>query len=708
MRRSVTDRPLSDHGRTIPVPNRLANESSPYLQQHKDNPVDWYPWGDEALAKARAEDKPIFLSIGYSSCHWCHVMEHESFENGATAELLNREFVSIKVDREERPDIDSIYMTAVQALTGHGGWPLSVFLTPDLMPFYGGTYWPPEERQGMPAFENVLKAVSGAYREKRDEVEHNAEQVKRLLTATSTGAPKVGVLDRTILDEAMAALSRQFDRRHGGFGSAPKFPQPALLEFVARRHAASISDQTATILETTLDNMASGGMYDQIGGGFHRYAVDATWTVPHFEKMLYDNAQLARVYVDAFRLQGNARYADVARDVLAWVQREMTGPDGEFYSTLDADTEGEEGLFYVWTPAEVAEAVGEADADLARAIYDITDEGNFEGRSIPVRTGTIEQIATVAGRSQDEVANKLPEIRERMHAWREQRTRPGRDEKVLASWNGMMFRAFAEAAWPLNESSFLESARRNATFIRDRMMNGEGLSHVYQNGKARVPGFLEDYANVIDGLIALYQADFDPAWIEIAVDLAKRMLERFASEDAGLLFDSASDHEPLVNRARDIQDGATPAGNTVAAEALIRLSRLTGNRDFARRGTAILAHLVRPMAEQPLGFGRALVALDTYLGTPKEVVIAGDPGDEMVGSFVRAAYARYEPHMLVGVAKPKARAAKLLPFLAERPMRNGKIAAYVCEHYSCLPPVTDPSDLSMLIERGSGVSWGEV
>ncbi|CAN5637744.1 thioredoxin domain-containing protein [soil metagenome] len=690
------------------MPNRLSTEASPYLQQHKDNPVDWHPWGGEALTKALDEDKPIFLSIGYSSCHWCHVMEHESFEDQATADLLNEHFISIKVDREERPDIDSLYMTAVQALTGHGGWPLSAFLTPSLVPFYGGTYWPSEERTGMPAFKNVLVAVADAYRDKREEVEHNAGQVRKLLTATSSGAPKSGVLSKQILDEGFAALAGQFDNQNGGFGSAPKFPQASLLEFLARRHSGSEQPATARMLRVTLDHMAQGGMYDQIGGGFHRYSVDATWLVPHFEKMLYDNAQLARVYLDGFRLLGEKRHGDVAGDILDYVLREMTGPQGEFFSTQDADTEGEEGRFYVWTLDDLEQALEPANASIARAMYGVTPEGNFEGSTIPTRGEPLGKVAGKVGLSEKDLEMRIPVLRERMLAWRLRRTNPGRDEKVIASWNGMMLRAFAEAAWTLKRPDLLKTARRNGVFLRDQMIRDDGLVHVYQDGSARIPGFLEDYANVIDGFIALYQADFDAQWIELAVKLTNAMISRFEDEHTGLLFDSSSEHEPLVSRARDIQDGATPAGNTVAAETMIKLGRLTGNRELEQRGAGILGHLVRPMAEQPMGFGRALVALDTYLSIPKEVVIAGPRNGKKVASFVEAIYSAYEPHLLIGLADPKRpEDVDLLPFLAQRPMRNKAVAAYVCEHFACLPPVTDAAELSGVIKRGTGISWSE-
>ncbi|MBX3071935.1 MAG: thioredoxin domain-containing protein [Thermomicrobiales bacterium] len=690
------------------MPNHLEHESSPYLQQHRNNPVDWYPWGDEALQRAKDEDKPVFLSIGYSSCHWCHVMEHESFEDDATAQLLNEHFISIKVDREERPDIDSIYMLAVQAMTGHGGWPLNVFLTPDLVPFYGGTYWPPEERQGMPAFRNVIRAVATTFEDKREDVEENAEQVKSLLKTTSTRAPREGVLTRDALEEAHGNAAKHFDQLNGGFGSAPKFPQPSVVEFVMRRYLANRQSATARVLNVTLDHMAQGGMYDQIGGGFHRYAVDAIWLVPHFEKMLYDNAQMARLYVDGAKLLGEERHAAVASDIFDYVLREMTGPNGEFYSTQDADTEGEEGKFYVWTLEELSEALGPEDARIAAAVYGITPDGNFEGHSIPTRETPLAGAAEALGIDAGTVESKLPAIREQMRTWRAGRTQPGRDDKVIASWNGMMLRAFAEAAAALDRPDLLEAARRNASFITQQMMTEEGLHHIWQNGSGRIAGYLDDYVNVIDGFLALYQADFSIDWLDRALHLTEIMLEKFGDENSGLLYDSSNEHEPLVSRARDFQDGATPSGNAVAAEVMIKIGRLTSNRDLERRGSAILTYLVRPMTEQPLGFGRALVALDTYLGVTKEAVVAGPAQNEETRAFLSAIGKVYQPHMVVGLAEPHdTELAGRLPFLEGRVMRDGKVAAYVCEHFACLPPVTDPAAIADVVTRGSGVSWTE-
>ncbi|MGD9711062.1 MAG: thioredoxin domain-containing protein [Thermomicrobiales bacterium] len=690
------------------MPNHLQNESSPYLQQHMNNPVDWYPWGEEAIEKARKEDKPIFLSIGYSSCHWCHVMEHESFEDADTAAYLNDHFVSIKVDREERPDLDSIYMLAIQAMTGHGGWPLSAFLTPDLVPFYGGTYWPPEERQGMPAFRNVLQAVAGAFEEKREDVEQNAEQVHSLLKTTSTRAPREGNLTKEVLEEAFTNASQQFDQQNGGFGTAPKFPQASAVEFFMRRQFNAKQSSVARMISVTLDHMAQGGMYDQIGGGFHRYAVDAVWLVPHFEKMLYDNAQLARLYVDGFKLLGEERHAAVAADIFDYVLREMTGPSGEFYSTQDADTEGEEGKFYVWSLADLSEALGADDARLAAAVYGITPEGNFEGHSIPTRAVPLSRLAETLEIEEADLSARLPSIRDQMRTWRDGRTRPGRDDKVIASWNGMMLRAFAEAALPLGRHDFLIAAQKNATFIVEKLLSERGLQHIYQNDSARIAGYLEDYANVVDGMLALYQVDFDLRWLEASLDLTEIIIERFGDQHSGLFFDSSHEHEPLVSRARDLQDGATPSGNAVAAEVLVKLGRLTGNRELERKGGAILSHLARPMADQPLGFSRALVALDTFLGIAKEVVVAGPAGNDETRQFMQEIGALYQPHMLVGLAEPTETAlAERLPFLRDRPLRNGQVAAYVCEHFACLPPVTDPARLDDVITRGSGISWSE-
>jgi uncharacterized protein YyaL (SSP411 family) len=690
------------------VANRLANETSPYLLQHKDNPVDWYPWGAEALARAKQEDRPMLVSIGYSACHWCHVMEHESFEDERTAAVMNERFVNIKVDREERPDLDSIYMTAVQAMTGHGGWPLNVFVTPDGVPFYGGTYWPPEDRQGMPAFTKVLEAVSDAYRNRRDEVLENAEQIRDYLTRATQTTPRPGDLQPALLDEAVRNLSRAFDGENGGFGGAPKFPQPATLEFLLRYYRGTNDDRAAKMLRLTLDEMAAGGMYDQIGGGFHRYAVDAIWLVPHFEKMLYDNAQLARVYLDAFRAFGDANDRRVASETLDYVAREMTGPEGGFYSTQDADSEGEEGKFYVWTPEEIEEVLGEEEARVVSHYYDVTPGGNFEGHSILYLPRPAAAVAADLGISVERLEEVLAAARPKLYAARERRVHPGRDEKVLTSWNGMMLRAFAEASRTLSRPDYRDVARRNAEFLLDKLRRDGRLLHTYKDGQAKLNGYLEDYANLIDGLIALYEATFERRWIEEAIALAQTMVAEFADEEGVGFYDTGISHETLVSRPRELHDGATPAGNSVATGVLLKLAAMTGNADFQRRAAVVLQSMARPMAEHPTGFGRILSALDAYLATPREVAIAARRDDPGIDALAGAVYSRYEPNAILGFADPEDQTvAELLPFLAERPMKDGVATAYLCERYACLPPVTAPGDLLIQLEQGTGISWQE-
>ena len=691
------------------MPNRLATETSPYLLQHKDNPVDWYPWGPEALERAKRENKPMLVSIGYSACHWCHVMEHESFEDPVLAAKMNALFVNIKVDREERPDLDSLYMSAVQAMTGHGGWPLNVFLTPDGVPFYGGTYFPPEDRQGLASFSKVLDAVAEAYDERREAVEENAEKLREFLERTSRATPRPDDVRPDLPEQAVAALSRSFDERNGGFGGAPKFPQPAIVEFLLRHYRRTRDDRAAGIARLTLNRMANGGIYDQVGGGFHRYAVDAIWLVPHFEKMLYDNAQLARLYLDAARAFDDPLYRRIALETLEYVAREMTSPDGGFFATQDADSEGEEGKFYVWTPDELEAALGAEDAALVGRYYGVTPGGNFEGKTILHVPRPAEAVADAAGVPVDQVLATVATARPKLYAAREQRVHPGRDEKVITAWNGLMLRAFAEGSRVLDRPDFREIAERNATFVLATLRRDGRLLRTYKDGQAKLNGYLEDYAFLIDGLIALYGATLDRRWIDEALNLTETMIAEFADEEGVGFYDTGIGHETLVARPRDLQDGATPAGNSVAADVLLRLGAMTGNEDYTRRAYRILAALARPMAEQPLGFGRVLSALDFYLGTPKEVALAGSRDDPALAALAAAVYRRYEPNALLGLADPADPSlAERFPFLAHRPPRDGKATAYVCERYACLPPVTNPADLLTQLEQGTGISWQEL
>jgi hypothetical protein len=691
-----------------PLANRLANETSPYLLQHKDNPVDWFPWGPEALQKARAEDKPILVSIGYSACHWCHVMEHESFEDPETAALMNERFVNIKVDREERPDLDNIYMTAVQAMTGQGGWPLNAFLTPEGVPFYGGTYWPPADRMGMPSFRKVLMAVSEAYAQRKNEVLENAEQIRELLQRASSANQQTGELESSILEDAAEALERQFDGRNGGFGGAPKFPQPSLLEFLLRRHRTAGDAASARMLRVTLDKMAAGGIYDQIGGGFHRYAVDAIWLVPHFEKMLYDNAQLARNYLDAFRLFGEPEYRRVATEILDYVLREMTSPKGGFYATQDADSEGEEGKFYVWSAHEIDDVLGAEDGRVVRAYYGVTPEGNFEGHNILHVPRDAGDVADELGIDEESLFEIVNSAKPKLYAERAKRVWPGRDEKVIASWNGMMLRAFSEASRTLGRADYRDAAVKNASFLLSALRRDGKLLHTFKDGVAKIDGFLDDYANLIDGLISLYEATFERRWLDEAIALAETMIAEFSDTEGGGFFDTAASAEQLVSRPRDLHDGATPSGNSVAASVLVRLSIFTGRMDFEEKAAEVLRMLARPMAEQPIGFGRYLATFETYLGTHREIAVVGKRDDPAVDELAATVYGRFEPNAIVGYVDPEVPSSiEGLPFLEYRPMQKERATAYLCEHFSCMPPVHDPAALDAQLSQGTGITWQE-
>jgi len=681
--------------------NRLANETSPYLLQHKDNPVDWFPWGEEALQKAREEDRPILLSVGYSACHWCHVMERESFEDEATARIMNEHFVNIKVDREERPDIDSIYMSAVQALTRHGGWPMTVFLTPDGAPFYGGTYFPPTPRGGLPSFQQLLIGLADAYENRRDDVLRQAGSVREFLQ-TSTGA----ALPRTdvgggLLDGAARSLLSELDGRYGGFGGAPKFPQAMNLEVLLRHHHRTGDPAALSGVETTLRAMANGGIYDQLGGGFARYSVDPYWLVPHFEKMLYDNALLSRLYLEASQATGDAFYERIAEETLDYVVRDMTSPEGGFYSAEDADSEGEEGKFYVWTPGEIRGVLSEEEAALAERYWDVTERGNFEGKNILNVPRPPEAVAAEFGLSPEKLWERIEEIRPRLFAEREKRIRPGRDDKVLAAWNGLMLRSFALAARVLNREDYREVAERNAAFLLEKLLVEGRLRRSYKEGQARFNGYLEDYAMVADGLLALYEATFDGRWLAEAASLADAILELFWDEGSRAFYDTPEDHEELVTRPRDVYDNAAPSGTSVATDVLLKLSLLLDRDDYRARAEAVLDSLSGGMERLPGAFGRLLAALDFHLSMPLEIAIVGELGAPDTRALIDAVYARYLPNKVVaGRAPDDEEAQNLVPLLAERPLREGRATAYVCEGYSCQSPATDPEELVRQLESG--------
>ena len=675
--------------------NRLANETSPYLLQHKDNPVDWYPWGEEALERARNEDRPILLSVGYSACHWCHVMERESFEDEATAQIMNEHFVNIKVDREERPDIDSIYMSAVQALTRGGGWPMTVFLTPDGAPFYGGTYFPPAPRGGLPSFQQVLLSLADAYENNRDEVMKSAEGVREYLKAATGAAVPRSVLGTGLLDNAAASLSGELDRRFGGFGGAPKFPQAMNLEVLLRHHHRTGDRDALSGVEVTLRAMANGGIYDQLGGGFARYSVDRYWLVPHFEKMLYDNALLGRLYLEAYQATGDSFYRRIAEETLDYVVRDMTSPEGGFYSAEDADSEGEEGKFYVWTPEEIRSVLDPEDAGLAERFWDVTERGNFEGRNILHVPRPPEVVAAEFGLSPEVLWERVEGIRSRLFAAREERVRPGRDEKVLASWNGLMLRSFAFAASVLDREDYREVAERNAAFLLEKLRVDGRLKRSYKDSRARFNGYLEDYAMVADGLVTLYEATFEPRWLAAAQDLVDAVMELFWDEERRSFYDTPADHEELVARPRDVYDSAMPSGNSVATEVLFRLALLLDREDYRARAEAVLEELSGGMEKLPGGFGRLLAALDFYLSRPREVVIVGDPASPDTQALVDAVYASYLPNKVVaGRAPEDEEVAGLVPLLADRPTRDGRATAYVCEGYACQMPATEPEVLA--------------
>jgi uncharacterized protein YyaL (SSP411 family) len=671
--------------------NRLAGETSPYLLQHKDNPVDWYPWGDEALARARAEDKPILLSIGYSACHWCHVMEHESFENPEIARQMNDQFVNIKVDREERPDLDAIYMQVTQAMTGSGGWPMTVFLTPEQVPFYAGTYFPPEDRHGHPGFPRVLQHVARAYREQPESVQKTIAQVKELLAGGSDALSRAGQLEPSQLDHAFRMLQQGYDPVHGGFGGAPKFPPSMTLELLLRYHKRSGNTEALEMAEHTLIQMARGGMYDQIGGGFHRYSVDERWLVPHFEKMLYDNALLARVYVQAFQLTRERFYRRIAEEILDYVLREMTSPEGAFYSTQDADSEGVEGKFFVWTIEQLNEALGPDDGRIAAAYWGAIPHGNWEHTNVLNLPREPDEVAGVLGMTVDELRDAIERIRPALFSARESRIKPGRDDKVLTSWNGLMLRAFAEAANALGEARFRDAAIKNAEFVLSTLRVENRLRHSYKDGRARINGFLEDYAYYADGLIALYEATFDPRWLDEARALADQMADLFADETGGGFFDTSRDHEALISRPKDLYDSATPAANSVAADALLRLALLTGEESYQRRAAASLEAISSVAARAPQAFGRWMCAIDFVLGQPVEIAIVGDPAYAGTRRLLDAVWARFLPNKVVALGRPGQPSS--LPLLADRPMVDGKATAYVCRNYACQAPTTDPEEL---------------
>lgn len=697
------------------MPNHLANETSPYLLQHKNNPVDWYPWGEEALARAKAEEKPVFLSIGYSACHWCHVMEHESFENAEIAKFLNEHFVCIKVDREERPDIDQIYMNAVQMLTGRGGWPMSVFLTPELKPFFGGTYWPPAPSRGMPGFNQVIAGVHDAWTNRRDKVDETADELTRRLDSISDSQGEAAALNLQLIQQAGEQLQQAFDPVQGGFGAAPKFPPSLDLGVLLRlwkRSGEEDGPQAAWLdmVKLTLDKMAGGGMYDQLGGGFHRYSVDEIWLVPHFEKMLYDNALLSGIYLDAFLATGDANYKRVVRETLDYVLREMTDATGAFYSTEDADSlpfdadskpvgdHAEEGWFYTWTPAELTAVLGDAAAETFAKVYDVSEAGNFEGRSILNLKRPITQQAEVLGKDADELAKQLSESRTKLMEVRNKRPRPGLDDKVLTSWNGLMIESMARAGAALGEPRYLAAAEKAASFLLEEMQGEDDrLLHSWRHGEAKLTGYLDDYTALANGLVSLYEATLasepNEKWLDDAASLLDVVLDKFADEKRGGFFYTAADHEELITRNRDLTDNATPGGNSLAATALLRLGKLTGRADYLQAAHETLKAGSTMMERAPRAMGQMLAALDLQIGPTHELVLVGDSD----GSVARTIHKQFLPQSVMAsrVAGGEGNRSPLLDgaFLGKEAQED-KPTLFVCQDHACQEPVAGEEAIS--------------
>jgi uncharacterized protein YyaL (SSP411 family) len=681
--------------------NALAGETSPYLLQHADNPVDWQPWGETALARARADDKPILLSIGYAACHWCHVMAHESFEDPATAQVMNELFVNIKVDREERPDIDAIYMSAVQAMTGHGGWPMTMFLTPEGVPFHGGTYYPPTDRYGMPSFVRVLRSVSEAYRTRRGDVENTAARVRGLYAASQLEAVSAGALTQAHLDAAARDIASRYDARNGGFEGAPKFPQTMALDFLLRHWRRSGNSSELAIARESFVKMARGGIYDQIGGGFHRYSVDDRWLVPHFEKMLYDNALLARLGVHLWQVTRDHEIERVTRETFDWALREMAAPDGGFYSSLDADSEGHEGKFYVWSVAELDAVLGEHAPPL-RELWGASPAGNFEGRNILHVPRDPAEVAKKQGVSLEHLESLADDARKALYTAREARVHPSRDDKILAAWNGLMVRALADGARAFDDARWRAAAVHHGDFLSRALVREGRVMRVHKDGVTKGAGFLEDHAAVALAFLALYELTFDDRWLADARRIVDSMLRWFWDEAIGGFFDTANDAEALIARPRELTDNAVPAGNSLAGELLLRLGFLAGSDEYLRRGRWVLESLGEPLARYPSAFGHALGAAELAVHGATEVAIIGASGEERFDSLVRETAERYLPSLVLAAGPPPSeQSSAILPLLRDRSLIEGRAAAYVCRGYVCDAPVTESSALAEQLERAA-------
>jgi uncharacterized protein YyaL (SSP411 family) len=665
--------------------NRLAREKSPYLLQHQHNPVDWFAWGDEAFARARQENKPIFLSIGYSTCHWCHVMERESFENHEVAAFLNSHFISIKVDREERPDVDKIYMTTAQAMTGQGGWPLNCFLTPDLKPFYAGTYFPPDGKYGQPGFLQILRQIAKLWQSDRAKVLNSAEDFHGRLAAFVLPQPGNGLLAPRLLDEAAAKFKQEYDPRHGGFGGAPKFPRPSLPAFLLRHGVRAKDAEAVKMVLHTCDAMAAGGMHDQLGGGFARYSVDAQWLVPHFERMLYDNAQLVNLYLDAYLVSGEARHAAVARGIIAYVLRDMTHPGGGFFSAEDADSEGKEGKFYCWTAAELSKLLSPEEFQAAARYFGVTDRGNFTDHSDPHPLPNQNVLSVADPELSPAAAKALASARKKMFDARSRRVRPHLDDKVLASWNGMMMGALARAAAVLGEDTYHAAAEKNLAFLREKLWDGQTLYHRWRDGERDTVQLLRAYAELLAGTLDLYETTLEPAHLDFALALAAAMLDRFYDPQDGGFFESAAGAKDLILRVKEDYDGAEPSGNAVAALALLRLAAITGRAEFRNAAEKTLRLLSPRLQELPQAVPHLLLALDFYLTEPHRAVVTGPPGRPGTIALLRAVHSVYQPNKVV-----LGQAGAVEPFAKTLPEKDAPMV-WLCTGTACQPPTNDPA-----------------
>jgi uncharacterized protein YyaL (SSP411 family) len=687
---------VTEHAHT----NRLINETSPYLLQHAHNPVDWFPWGEEALEIARREQKPVLLSIGYSACHWCHVMEHESFENEAIAKVMNENFVNIKVDREERPDLDQIYMSAVQLMTHHGGWPMTVFLTPDAVPFYAGTYFPPEDRYNMPGFPRVLISLAEAFRERPEDIQQTAASVLSELQRSAATSESTEILSAELLDSAYRGIIKGYDEINGGFEGAPKFPPAMTLEFLLQTFHRTGNQQALDIVKHTARKMAEGGIYDHLGGGFHRYSTDARWLVPHFEKMLYDNALLSRFYLHYYQVSHDEAARSVAEGILDYVVREMTDPLGGFYSTQDADSEGVEGKFFVWSREEVTELLGEKDAALFASYYNVTKAGNFEGENILNVTRDLHEVARAEKLTPEELSETLSKARQKLFEAREERVKPARDEKILTAWNGLMLAGFAEAGAILDRSDYTEIAKRNARFVLDNLRRDGLLLRTYKDEQAKLNAYLEDYAFYIDGLVTLFETTGELEWFQEALLLTATMIDEFWDDQEGGFFYTGNSHEDLIVRSKDFFDNATPSGNSVATSVLLRIGLMTDQSDYQRRAATVLRLTAASLRRYGAGFGRMLGALDFYLGKPKEIAIIGALGSADTESLLKTVWTAYLPNKVVALAFPgDSSAADAISLLRDRTQIDGQATAYVCEQFICKQPVTTATELASQLQN---------